>query len=148
MANMTLEPYLFFKGNGKEAMEFYKSVFGGELTMSTLGESPKEVLEQMKIDESRYGEIMHASLKGPVNLMGSDSQMASEKAAKVELSLGGTDEAQMKEIFDKLSDGGNVRMPLSKQFWGDTFGMLTDKFGVDWNMNIGSNMDNPGGGNA
>jgi PhnB protein len=114
MANISLEPYLFFKGNCKEAMEFYKSVFGGELTMSTLGESPKEALEQMKVDESRYGEIMHSSLKGPV--------------------------AQMKEIFDKLADGGKVKMPLEKQFWGDMFGMLTDKFGVDWNMNIGDSM--------
>jgi PhnB protein len=140
MANISLEPYLFFKGNCKEAMEFYKSVFGGELTMSTLGESPKEALEQMKVDESRYGEIMHSSLKGPVNLMASDSQMASDQAAKVELSLGGTDETQMKEIFDKLADGGKVKMPLEKQFWGDMFGMLTDKFGVDWNMNIGDSM--------
>jgi PhnB protein len=140
MANISLEPYLFFKGNCKEAMEFYKSVFGGELTMSTLGESPKEALEQMKVDESRYGEIMHSSLKGPINLMASDSQMASDQAAKVELSLGGTDEAQMKEIFDKLADGGKVKMPLEKQFWGDMFGMLTDKFGVDWNMNIGDSM--------
>jgi PhnB protein len=140
MANISLEPYLFFKGNCREAMEFYKSVFGGELTMSTLGESPKEVLEQMKIDESRHNEIMHASLRGPVNLMGSDSQMASDHAAKVELSLGSTDENQMRPIFDKLAEGGKVKMPLEKQFWGDTFGMLTDKFGVDWNMNIGSNM--------
>ncbi|HET6863737.1 MAG TPA: VOC family protein [Candidatus Saccharimonadales bacterium] len=140
MAEISLEPYIFFKGNAKQAMEFYKDVFGGELTMSTLGQSPKDVLEQMKIDESRYGEIMHASLKGPVNLMASDSQMASDHSAKVELSLGGTDEAQMKEIWEKLADGGKVKMPLAKQFWGDTFGMLTDKFGIDWNMNIGDNM--------
>ncbi len=140
MANISLEPYLFFKGNAKEALEFYKDVFGGELTMSRLGDSPKEVLEQMKVDESRYDEIMHASLKGPVNLMGSDSQAASDHSAKVELSLGGTDEKEMRAIFDKLADGGKVRMPLSKQFWGDTFGMLTDKYGVDWMVNIGSSM--------
>jgi PhnB protein len=73
--------------------------------------------------------------------MASDSPKASDKSAKVELSLGGTDETQMKQIFDKLAEGGDVRMPLEKQFWGDTFGMVTDKFGVDWNMNVGSNMD-------
>lgn len=142
MANLSIVPYLFFRGNTKEAMEFYKNVFGGKLTMSTLGESPKEVLEQMRIDESRYGEIMHSSLKGPVNLMASDSQMASDHSAKVELSLNApsADEADMKQIFDKLAEGGKVRMPLAKQFWGDTFGMLTDKFGVDWNMNIGDSM--------
>lgn len=143
MANFSVVPYLFFKGNAKEAMEFYKSVFGGELTMSTLGESPKDVLEQMKIDESRYGEIMHARLKGGgISLMGSDSQSASDHSAKVELSVNGAsaDEAEMKEIFDKLAEGGKLRMPLSKQFWGDTFGMVTDKFGVDWMMNIGDSM--------
>jgi PhnB protein len=143
MANIKVVPYLFFKGNAKEAMEFYKSVFGGELTMSTVGESPKEVLEQMKIDESRYGEIMHSHLKGgAVDLLGSDSQMASDHSAKVELSINGSsaDEADMKQFFDKLAEGGQVRMPLSKQFWGDTFGMLTDKYGVDWMMNIGESM--------
>ena len=143
MASLSIVPYLFFKGSCKEAMEFYKDVFGGELTMSTLGESPKEVLEQMKVDESRYHEIMHASLKGgTADLLGGDSQMASDHSAKVELSVNGpsTDEAEMKKIFDKLAKGGNVRMPLSKQFWGDTFGMLTDKFGVDWMMNIGDSM--------
>jgi|SRR5579884_609630 len=141
MANIRLTPYLFFKGNAKQAMEFYKDVFGGELTISTLGESPKEVLEQMKIDESRYGEIMHSHLKGgAVELLGSDSQKASDHSAKVELSINGSsaDEAEMKKIFDKLAESGNIRMPLQKQFWGDTFGMVTDKFGVEWMMNIGS----------
>lgn len=143
MANVRLEPYIFFKGNAKEAMEFYKEVFGGELTMQTLGESPKEVLEQMNVDEARYGEIMHARLKGgAVDLLGSDSQKASGHSAKVELSINGpgAEEPKMREMFNKLAEGGNVRMPLSKQFWGDTFGMLTDKYGVDWMMNIGDSM--------
>jgi len=87
------------------------------------------------------GKIMHSSLRGPVNIMGSDSTIASAKAAKVELSLGGTNETEMKKIFDALAKGGKVRMPLQKQFWGDTFGMLTDKFGIDWMMNIGDNMN-------
>jgi len=140
MADIKVVPYLFFKGNAKEAMEFYKSVFGGELTMSTVGESPKEVLDQMKMEESRYGEIMHAHLKnGAFDLLGSDSKIASDHAAKVELSINGpsADEAAMKEIFDKLAEGGKIGMPLAKQFWGDTFGMVTDKFNVDWMMNIG-----------
>jgi PhnB protein len=137
MANISLEPYLFFKGNAKEAMEYYKSIFGGELQVSTMGDAPKEA----QMPGADPNSVMHASLKGPVNLMASDSPKASDKSAKVELSLGGTDETQMKQIFDKLAEGGDVRMPLEKQFWGDTFGMVTDKFGVDWNMNVGSNMD-------
>jgi PhnB protein len=85
--------------------------------------------------------IMHASLKGGgVDLMASDSPKASDKAAKVELSLAGTDESEMRKIFNALAEGGKVTMPLEKQFWGDTFGMLTDKYGVDWMMNIGSNL--------
>ncbi len=136
MANVSLEPYLFFKGNAKEAMEFYKSVFGGELEISTMADSPLEA----QMPGTKPTDVMHASLKGgSVNIMASDSQTASDKAAKVELSLGGTDEAQMHKLFDSLSEGGQVRMPLEKQFWGDTFGMLTDKFGVDWMMNIGTN---------
>jgi PhnB protein len=136
MSEITLEPYLFFKGNAKEAMEFYKSVFGGELEVSTMADSPKEA----QMPGANPTDVMHASLKGPVNLMASDSTMASDKTAKVELSLGGTDEAQMRKIFEALAAGGKVRMPLEKQFWGDLFGNLTDKYSVDWMMNIGSNM--------
>jgi PhnB protein len=136
MANITIEPYLFFKCNAKEAMEFYKSVFGGELDIQTMADSPPEA----QMPGTKPTDVMHASLKGPVNIMGSDSSKASDKSAKVELSLGGTDEAQMRKIFVGLSAGGEVRMPLEKQFWGDTFGMLTDKYGVDWMMNIGDNL--------
>lgn len=136
MAKIDLEPYIFFNGNCREAMDFYKSVFGGELTMQKLSEVPPQ--PGMEIDESRKDEIMHASLKGDVNLMASDSKAASPEAKKVTLSLGGTDEQKMRQIFDALSEGGQVISALKKEFWGDTFGMLKDKFGVEWMMNIGS----------
>lgn len=142
MAYISIEPYLFFKGNAKEAMEFYKSVFGGDLQISTMGDTPKEA----QMPGADPNSVMHASLKGPVNLMASDSPKASNKTAKVELSLGGTDEAQMRKVFDALAEGGTVRMPLEKQFWGDVFGNLTDKYGVDWMMNIGDSMS--GGDNV
>jgi PhnB protein len=138
MAKVTVEPYLFFKGNTREAMEFYKSVFGGELAISTIGELPEGA---QTMPGSKPEDVVHASLRGgDIALMATDSSIASDKAAKVELSLGGTDEAHMREIFDKLSAGGKVRMPLAKQFWGDIFGSLSDKYGVDWMMNIGDNM--------
>lgn len=137
MAQISLEPYLFFNGNAKEAMEFYKSVFGGELEVSEA--DPKRMGDMPNADWFK-GKLMHSSLKGLVNLMACDSPSASLKSAKVELSLGGTDEAQMRQIFDRLGEGGVVKMPLEKQFWGDLFGSLTDQFGVDWNMNIGSHM--------
>ncbi|MBX4197354.1 glyoxalase/bleomycin resistance/extradiol dioxygenase family protein [Candidatus Saccharibacteria bacterium] len=134
MANISLEPYLFFKGNCREAMNFYKDAFGGEVEFT---EANPEQMGDMPNKDWFKGKIMHSSLKGPVNIMGSDSSTASDKAAKVELSLGGTDEAQMRAIFDKLAEGGNVRTPLAKQFWGDIFGQLTDKYNIDWIMNIG-----------
>jgi PhnB protein len=137
MANISLEPYLFFHGECREAMEFYKSVFGGEVEYN---EADSEQMGDMPDKDWFKGKIMHASLKGSVSLMASDSTKASEKAAKVELSLGGTDEAAMRKIFDSLAEGGTVKQPLEKQFWGDIFGQLTDKYNIDWMMNIGSNM--------
>jgi PhnB protein len=137
MVKVNLEVYLFFKGNCREAMEFYKSVFGGNLTISTVGEAPD--MPGMEAIDKNW--VMHSTLEGgDIKLMGSDTPKASDKAAKVELSLGGTDESYLRKIFATLAAGGTVKMPLEKQFWGDTFGMLTDKFGVDWNMNIGSSM--------
>ena len=134
MGKVNLEAYLFFKGNCREAMEFYKSVFGGELNMSTMGDAP-DMPGMPEVDKNW---IMHASLEGgAVKLMASDSPKASDKAAKVELSLTGTDadDAVMRKMFDGLADGGTVKMPLEKQFWGATFGMFTDKFGVSWMVN-------------
>jgi PhnB protein len=137
MANISLEPYLFFNGNCREAMEFYKSVFGGELEISEA--DPAQMGDMPNADWFK-GKIMHCSLKGPVNMMASDSPTASEKAAKIELSLGGADEAEMRQTFEKLAEGGKVKMPLEKQFWGDIYGQITDKYNVDWMMNIGTHM--------
>ncbi len=134
MAKISLEPYLFFKGDCREAMEFYKKVFGGELRFD---EANLEQMGDMPNKKWFEGKLMHCSLKGPVNLMASDSPIASSKTAKVELSLGGTDEPEMRKIFDSLAEGGKVKMPLKKQFWGDIYGQLEDKYGVEWMMNIG-----------
>ncbi|HEX5447950.1 MAG TPA: VOC family protein [Candidatus Saccharimonadales bacterium] len=134
-----LAPYIFFKGNAREAFEFYQSVFGGELKTQTNDQTPKDVQGQMGVNDENRNQLMHARLEGGlVVLMGSDSKNASDHSAKVELSISGTDEAKLKEVFSKLAAGGEVRMPLSEQFWGDTFGMLTDKYGVDWMFNISS----------
>jgi PhnB protein len=130
MSDITLDPYLFFSGNCREAMEFYKSVFGGELSIQTFGEVPGT--EPVNKDQ-----VMHANLDGgAVKLFGSDSSKASERAAKIELCLGGSDEASIAKIFEGLSEGGTVTAPLKKEFWGDTFGKVTDKYGIDWMVNI------------
>ncbi len=132
MSKIKLDPYLFFKGNCKEAMEFYKGVFGGKLEISLVDDAP-----DFPGKDKMLGQVMHALLDtGDFRLMASDSGKASPKAAKVELSLSGDDDARLRQYFEKLSDGGKVTMPLEKQFWGDIFGQLSDKYGVEWMVNI------------
>jgi PhnB protein len=130
MSTITLDPYIFFKGNCREAMEFYKGIFGGELSVMTYGQVPGNTQEDMK------DKLMHALLAGDVRIMGSDTEKASEQAAKISLSLGGEDADKLGTIFDGLSEGGEVRSALKKESWGDTFGSLIDKFGVEWMVNI------------
>lgn len=131
MSDINVTPYLFFDGNCREAMEFYKSVFGGELNMLPVDVAADPRMKGME------GKIMNASLfGGDAHLLASDAPGASAMTKKAELCLQGSDEQRMREIFDKLSQGGGVRQPLEKMFWGDIFGSLTDKYGVDWMMDI------------
>lgn len=133
MGKVTLDPYLFFTGNCQEAMEFYQSVFGGELTLNTYDEMGGEPMANMK------GKIMHANLQGgDINLMASDSTRESFGDSFISLSLSGTDEAKIRALFDKLAEGGTEVSAPKKESWGDIFGSLTDKFGVDWMVNIGA----------
>jgi PhnB protein len=114
-------------------MKVYKTVLGGELNKQTFGEAK---MSQGPTDKDL---IVHACLKsGSVNLMASDTQpgMQVKPGENVRLSLSGTDAKSLTDIFSKLSQGGKVEMPLAKQFWGHTFGMLTDKFGIHWMVNI------------
>lgn len=127
-----LAPYLFFKGQSREAMEFYKQVFGGELTMQAYSEVPGD----MPGKEEHPDWLMHARLEGDFTLMASDTNEASPKMAKVSLSLTGEDEDKLRKVFESLSEGGKVLSALKKEFWGDTFGSLIDKYGVEWMVNI------------
>lgn len=135
-----LNPYIFFNGNAKEAMEFYKSVFGGNLEIQTMGEVPEDV--QKMAGNPPKDNVMHAKLEADgITILASDSPKASSKTSKVELSIMGENESDLRSIYEKLSQGGKTSMPLQKQFWGDIFGTLTDKYGVDWMVNIAQ----PGG---
>jgi len=130
MGKINLEVYLFFKGEAKEAMEFYRSVFGGEITSNSYGETPG-------MDKMNKDWLMHSMLDGgDIKLMASDTEQASPVAKKVSLTLGGTDEVYMRKIFEALSAGGKIFMPLKKEAWGDIFGSFIDKYGVEWMMNI------------
>jgi len=131
-----LSPYLNFMGQTRQAMEFYKSVLGGELVMQTCEQSG-----QAKSDDEK-GLVMHAVLKNE-SLMFMASDGNAEHPVKtvgdnIHLSLSGTDEIALTKYFNGLAEGGKVDFPLAKQFWGDTFGMLTDKFGIHWMVNIAS----------
>jgi PhnB protein len=130
---VTLNPYLNFKNNARQAMEFYKSVFGGELQVSTFAEFGAPVED----DEKEL--IMHSQLEADgLVLMGADtpSHMEFSEGRNGSISLSGDDETTLRGYWDGLSAGGSVTMPLEKAPWGDTFGMCTDKFGVVWLVNI------------
>ncbi|MFK0072083.1 VOC family protein [Arthrobacter woluwensis] len=129
-----LNPYLNFQDNARQAMEFYQGALGGELTLNTFGEF------HASDDPAEADKIMHALLKTPAGftLMAADTpnQMQFTGHAGFSVSLSGDDAAELQGYWDALSEGGQVVMPLERQIWGDTFGMVVDRFGVTWMVNI------------
>jgi PhnB protein len=129
-----LNPYLSFKDNAREAMEFYKTVFGGKLTMSTFKEF------HASQDPSEDNKIMHSMLEADngIVFMASDTSnnMEYRTGMNMSMSLSGDNETELRGYYEKLLAGGTIGMPLEKAPWGDTFGMCTDKFGVSWLVNI------------
>ena len=130
-----LNPYLTFDGNAREAMEFYRQALGGgELTISTYAEF------HASSDPSEDDLVMHSRLINPSGfvLMGSDTpdRMPYNPGDTVSLSLGGEDAAELQGYWDRLSDGATVLVPLEKAAWGDSFGMLKDRYGFTWLVNI------------
>jgi PhnB protein len=131
---MKIDAYLFFPGSAAEAMEFYKKVFGGTLTVVRRGDvdpgatgNDKDLLINATLDTGEF--LLRASDRG-------DATAAPQ--ARVALTLIGTDEARLRKVYDDLSAGGSQDNPLEKVFWGDIFGALTDRFGITWQVNIGS----------
>jgi PhnB protein len=125
-----LNPYLNFDGNAREAMEFYRDALGGELEVNTFGEYGGTPADG----------VMHSYLGTPAgfHLMASDlpEGQAHDPGTNITISLSGDDAEALGGYFAKLAEGGTVSMPLEKQMWGDTFGMLIDKFGIHWMVNI------------
>ena len=130
--------YIRFNGNAREAGEFYQSVFGGNLQMSTFSEYASD---EMPINDEDMNKIMHAFLKGEndIKLMFSDtpSNMEYDSGSRLALALNTDDEAEGRALWDKLTEGGTVTLELQPSLWDSTFGMLTDKFGVEWMLDIG-----------
>ena len=132
-----LNPYISFRDNAREAMNFYQSVFGGELTLSTFADF------QASEDPAEAEKIMHGMLtttQGLV-LMGADTPNSMEyhPGSSISISLSGDDEGELRGFYEKLSaDGGSVTVPMEKSPWGDVFGMCTDRYGVAWLVNVNS----------
>ena len=128
-----LNPYLTFNGEARQAMEFYKEVFGGTLDLNSYGDFGQA-------DAPNADKIMHGMLETPsgFTLMGADSPPGMEHSpgSNFSVSVSGEDEAELRGYWDKLSADSQVSVPLAKQMWGDVFGMCTDRFGIPWMVNI------------
>lgn len=129
-----LNPYLSFRDSAREAMEFYQTVFGGKLDMQTFKEA------HASQDPGEDNKVMHSVLTADngIVFMGSDTPNTMEFRAgtNMSMSLSGDNETELSGYYEKLSAGSTTCLPLEKAPWGDTFGMLTDKFGVSWLVNI------------
>ena len=134
----TLNPYLNFMGNTEEAFNFYKSVFGGEFTML---QRMKDTPDGDKLSPEDQKKVMHVSLPvGKGNTLFGTDMLESmghqmNQGNNISLSLSTESEAETEKLFNALSAGGKVGMPLEKMFWGAYFGMCTDKFGIQWMVN-------------
>ncbi len=131
----TLNPYLGFRDNAREALTFYQSVFGGDLALSTFGEY------HASDDPAEADKIMHGMLTtgNGLVLMGADTPNGMDLASgsSISVSLSGDDETELRGYWDKLAgDGGTVTVPLEAAPWGDVFGMCTDRFGTAWLVNV------------
>jgi PhnB protein len=129
-----LNPYISFSGDARQAMEFYQSVFGGELRLNTFGELGQ-------VDAPYADQIMHGMLENQdgFTLMASDAPPGMKDVTvgnNIVISLSGDDDKKLRGYWDKLSQSGRVSMPLEKQVWGDEYGSCTDRFGVEWMVDI------------
>jgi PhnB protein len=128
-----LNPYLNFREKAREAMEFYRSVFGGELSIMTFGEM------QMSEDPAEFEKVMHSQLETPAGLILQAADvpnvMELTPGDNVSVSVHGDDNAELTGYWDRLSDGATITAPFEIAPWGDRFGMLVDKFGITWLLN-------------
>jgi PhnB protein len=133
-----LNPYINFKVDARQALEFYQSVFGGELNISTFGEFGAQ-------DAADTDQVMHGQLTTDADLtiMAADtpSSVTYQAPGGISISLSGDDDATLRRYWDALLDGATVIEPLEVAPWGDAFGMLTDRFGVTWLVNIAGDRD-------
>ena len=129
-----LNPYISFDGNAREAIETYKDVFGGELTVSTFGD-----MARRRRRPRGQGDAQPARDPGGLHADGlrhAARHARTQPGNNIAVSLSGDDDAELRGYWDKLAGGGQVALALEKQMWGDVFGMVVDRFGVSWMVNI------------
>lgn len=130
-----INPYLGLNGKCREAMEFYKGCFGGELTMQPVKGSPMEA----QCPPAMENQVLHAMLqKGGILLFGTDmvNPKGYQNGSAISLSLNCSSEEEIRKYFAYLSEQGEIIEPLKDQFWGAIFGCLNDKFGINWMLNF------------
>ena len=134
-----LNPYLNFRDNTRQAMEFYHTVFGGKLVMNTFKEFG------VSLDPSEENKIMHSMVEAEngIVFMAADTPnyLLYTQGTDMHLSLSGDNEAELRGYFEKLAVGGVIVQPLVAAPWGDTFGAVNDKFGVKWMVNISGHQE-------
>lgn len=134
----TLNPYISLRDSARDALAFYAGVFGGEPRIMTFGDSG--VGAEVGADAAEAAKVMHGSLETTAGftLMVADTPASMEGTVggNLSISLSGDDEDELRGYWDKLSDGATIVEPLTQAPWGDHFGMLTDKFGTAWMVNI------------
>jgi PhnB protein len=141
MSDSFIQPYLFFNGRCEEAIEFYGAALGAEVLMlMRFKDSPEPASQPGMLPPGSENKVMHASIRiGESTIMASDGRCQGQlNFGGFSLSLTAPDVAEADRIFAALSEGGNVIMPLSKTFWSQKFGMLTDQFGVGWMITMAS----------
>jgi PhnB protein len=131
---MLVQPYLFFDGRCEEAVEFYRSALGAEVTMLMRFKDSPEPPEPGRCSPGSGDKVMHASFRiGDTTVMASDGQCLGRPSFQgFSLSLTVPDDAEAERLFARLADGGQVQMPLAKTFFSSRFGMVADRFGVPW----------------
>jgi len=137
---MLIQPYLFFDGRCEEAVDYYRKALGAEVTMLMRYKESPDPPPPGRVQPGSEDKIMHASFRiGETTVMASDGGCGGQpKLEGFALSLTVADEKTAERLFGALTDGGRVEMPLMKTFWSPRFGMVVDRFGVFWMVNVAS----------
>lgn len=131
-----LNPYIHFAGNAREAMEFYQSVFGGDLTMSSFGDFQMPGVGPDEADKVMHGQL---TTSAGLTLMGADTPSTMGEVtpgSQITISLSGSEADGLRAYWDGLAEGGTITLPLNVAPWGDSYGQLVDRFGIEWMVNI------------